>query len=428
MRSLLLAVATLSAPLAHAGNVHIVGGPASTAPTIQAAVDAAVDGDVVLVRSTPVAGFTVVDKALTIVSDLGTAFAEIASPVQVLDLAPGKTFALRDCEVHASGPVLVDVRDCAGHVRFDTLLLKRRTVSLPPGPPSLVDSTLNIANCADVAVHRTSIRCDAVSQAGQWGGVAVAIATSHVNLGGCNVIGGIGASGYSTGGSPPQSVLATAGAPAITLDAASTLALEGSSVRGGSGGPGALAVCSPFQPPTRGGDGAPAIECTSPVIVNARDSQLLGGEAGRGGLGFLCGVPPAADGTDGPLTSNVVVVNLPSARRIFAVIEAITREQDSLAITVIAQPGDVATLLMSQQSQLNMVPAVLGDVLVGPTFRRIPLGVVPGSGFISLTLPVGDLAPGVEASRRFMQVYCRDTSGQVHMAGVESVVLLDASF
>src|SRR5436190_10056445 len=74
MRSLALSLTCLLwlAPV-RAGNVHIVGGTGSTAATIQAAVTAASDGDVILVRTSPVAGFVLTNKDLTVVGEVAGA-------------------------------------------------------------------------------------------------------------------------------------------------------------------------------------------------------------------------------------------------------------------------------------------------------------------------------------------------------------------
>jgi hypothetical protein len=159
------------------------------------------------------------------------------------------------------------------------------------------------------------------------------------------------------------------------------------------------------------------------------DTLVDGGAGGAGGSAATsCGIVAGAAGASGaPATANVTLAAFIGVRRTLTA-DALTREQQTLDLVVEGEPGEVATLLMSATCQLNLVPPVQGAVLVGPAFRRIPLGVVPGSGVLNVSLPLGDLAPGVQSSRRFLQAFCRDANGQVRMSGCASVVLLDAAY
>src|SRR6187549_2477204 len=91
--------------------------------TIAAAVAAASDGDLVLVRSGTYAGFVVDDKALVIAIDVG-ALVTIEGTIAVEHLSAGKTVVLADLVVHGpasaqgSGPALTLSND-AGRVRVE---------------------------------------------------------------------------------------------------------------------------------------------------------------------------------------------------------------------------------------------------------------------------------------------------------------------
>src|SRR5690349_9408266 len=96
-----LALACLPAP-AFAG-VHIVDATGrGDQLTIAAAVAAASEGDLVLVRSGTYAGFVVDDKALVIALDVG-ALVTIEGTIEIDNLAGGKSLVLEGLSVH--GPV-----------------------------------------------------------------------------------------------------------------------------------------------------------------------------------------------------------------------------------------------------------------------------------------------------------------------------------
>src|SRR6185295_13168121 len=91
--------------------------------TIAAAVAAASDGDLVLVRSGTYAGFVVDDKALVITIDVG-ALVTIEGTIEIDNLAAGKSLVLAELLVHGtadasgSSPALRLV-NAAGRVRVE---------------------------------------------------------------------------------------------------------------------------------------------------------------------------------------------------------------------------------------------------------------------------------------------------------------------
>jgi pectin methylesterase-like acyl-CoA thioesterase len=86
--------------------------------SVQAAVDAASDGDTVLVRSGSYPGFVIQDKEVDVIADLG-GIVSIDSPIRVQSLAAGRALFLRGLHVSTkakealivvgnAGPVLVE--------------------------------------------------------------------------------------------------------------------------------------------------------------------------------------------------------------------------------------------------------------------------------------------------------------------------------
>ena len=117
MRALALTLGLLAAPAA--ADVLTVGVPGDHA-TIQAAVDAAANGDTILVRSTHTAGPVTIDaKGLTLVADLSdpNQFLSVPGPWIVDNVPAGRTVTLVDFRVTASSTPVV-VRYNAGAVRL----------------------------------------------------------------------------------------------------------------------------------------------------------------------------------------------------------------------------------------------------------------------------------------------------------------------
>jgi hypothetical protein len=419
MRSFIFATFALCAPLADAGNVHIVGGPASTAATIQLAIDAAVEGDVVLVRTTPLASFVVDGKSLTIVGEI--AGARVDSLVEIRNVGAAQMVALRDLELHSLTTDTLYVHDCAGHVRFDGV-----TVRVDPLPGSFKHA-VRVVNCADVAFAHSDLTGSPGVGSASNAGNALWARNSNIGLDVCAVRGGEGTNGSF---SAQLSISPSARAAAIHLETGAQLRLQGCDVSGGEGGSGVSGTCCctfphGAGPGAAGGKGIESLVSTSVSVI---DTLVVGGDGGVGGSGQAsCNVNPGTPGAAGAPTSNVTLVAATGVRRTLTA-DALTREQQTLDLVVKGAPGEVATLLMSSTSQLNSVPGIQGAVLVGPAFRRIALGIVPGSGVLNASLPLGDLAPGVQGSRRFLQAFCRDANGQVRMTGCASVAFLDAAF
>lgn len=419
------ALVVLSAPLARAGNVHIVGGPASTAPTIQAAVDAAVDGDIVLVRTSTFGSVVIDGKGLALVDE--SAGATSSNRFEIRNLPANSSIALRGFNVTADIDNLVWVHDCQGHVRLEDLVIE---MSLSITWPS---AALRIENCADVALHRVSATgADTLIQfVGSNlldGGVGMFMTNASVTAHESTFMGGRGAAGQHA---VPFSFPPRPGAAGVHVVGPAQLDLRGCTLNGGVGGAGLTGSCAQPALSLAGGTGGPGLLAagSSPSLgVTSLDTVSLGGPGGLGGAGDAnCGQPNGMNGQPGSAVSGVVPLVIPDTRREL-VADTLTREQQTLDLVVEGAPGEVATLLMSSTCQLNLVPQFQGAVLVGPSFRRIPLGIVPGSGVLNASLPVADLAPGVQGSRRFLQAFCRDANGQVRLTGCASVVFLDAAY
>ena len=189
--ALLLALATSSA---HA-DVFIVDkndGPNTDFLDMPAAVTAAVDGDILIVRTGVYAGFDV-DEALTIIA-VGTV--RVYADIVLENLPAGQTLQLSGFD-----PVILRIRDAEG------------TVIVDDAPAS----TIAIERCADVRLERVSTR------------ERLVVDDSHVEIVDSVIEGGYGEDSYP-GGSGDD------GSDALTINGASEVHVAGTWVEGGTGG------------------------------------------------------------------------------------------------------------------------------------------------------------------------------------------------
>mgnify|MGYP000315160376 CR=1 FL=1 len=158
---------TLAAPLVLAGvasaGVIVVDSTGGGYAQIQYAVNAAVDGDTILVRSGLYQPFTVDDEALTIVAEVG-ASVFVEGGIRVKDLSAGKVVVLRNLTSVGDQSVPwfeengLRVTDCDGSVRVEDCTLfgspGENSVGLAeePGRPALFASLSK-----DVSLHHCAL-------------------------------------------------------------------------------------------------------------------------------------------------------------------------------------------------------------------------------------------------------------------------------
>ncbi|MBI1381315.1 MAG: hypothetical protein GC161_09515 [Planctomycetaceae bacterium] len=227
--------------------VDPVGGPGSFA-TIQAAVDAAFDGDVILVRQGVYGGFTIDAKAVAVVAAAGT-FPKTSGESRILNLPVGKS-------------VLLSGLDMAGLTSTSPTLGRALTVADSWGAVRIQDTRMVGAN------NLTSpSNCLGVGDENGWPAL-VAERSPDVMLAHSDLIGGRGLQQASALGCPKKTPGGDGGPALTTLTA--RVALFQCYAQGGLGGMGGS-----------GGHGAEALR----VLSGSNwiyDSELLGGNGGAG--------------------------------------------------------------------------------------------------------------------------------------------------
>ncbi|MFN0243154.1 MAG: hypothetical protein ACKVWV_09715 [Planctomycetota bacterium] len=403
---------------------------------IQPAVNAASDGDTILVKSGSYPGFEVIDKALTITGDLG-ANVLVEGSARVLDLSASRTVVIASLGcVGVSGGGLNEygfyAEDCAGSVRVE-----RCTFVGADGTPAHTDGTdgARTVRCADVAFRTI----DSTGGGGHWayiteppdprgfGGMGLLALDSTTSVAQSILRGGDGMA------TTPNSDMQDGGhggdglrVISPTLAASATTVLGGSCI-GGDGGAGmGLGIGFAY-----GGNGGNGVRVES-GLVRRLDVTSSGGAAGWST--FQNGHWPSQDGAPG----QAQVGDPADFEDIAGDARAITarspvREGDLLSLTFHGTPGDRVTLLVGLDARAQTwTPTWHAPLLVqapGSKAKSIrPIGVVPVSGVLEVSLPVADLGFGIDARTLHLQALFRTSANEFYASGSATPVELDAAY
>lgn len=407
--------------------VDSAGGGAYT--QISAAVAAASDGDVILVKSGVYFAFTVNDKSLDIVADVGAAAtiqgSVILSGIGVTRRVTLTAFTLRGPAtlLSAPSPALI-VSGNSGSIRVQGCTIEGFDRPLCDGPNAHGGAAVDISDSADVAFAGCALRGgDGAFRNGYAGsgGRGLGGTSSHVALYDCTVFGGEG--GGETPNCPGYGYCCSYGGDGgdgIRWSGASTTFLSHCDVRGGTTGP--LPV-SGIAVPYGGCSGSGLFVTVFPassVTARALESTFQ-----RGGPSPGC-LSPVAD----------ILLNAPStfqtftgsARRINAT--RVAREQQPARVEFFGQPGDQVRLVIGEATQHVFSPTWRGVSLVRRPHPSPVLlaGTIPASGSLTYAWLVPELGLGASSRRLFLQAEFVDPSGQKTLSTPATLVLLDSAF
>ena len=365
--TLAIGVVTMAVPAQ--GRVLVVdaaGGPGAQYTSLQTAVRAAAPGDTLLVRNGSYGGFTI-GKALTLIADTD-ADVTITGTALVQNTRAGETVLVRGLDLApGSGGLTID--GCAGPVWVEDCRSARFGAGF---------DGLSVTDCASVTIVGSTFE-----SAGS-GGSGALVTRSRAFFSDSTLIGGSAAFEILAG--PGLRVVGTRRTTAAAF-VTDSIAVGGPELYGGR----TFAV---------GGDGYHDIRLLDTALVGYPFYSSSTGEVR---------VLPGAGRT----------VTAPSP----------VREGDLVTLAVLAQPGDVATVLLAAEPLAQQLPfeAWRGVLLVGPPWIATPAVTVPASGRLGVPLPVPPLPSGVDALRLHGQVVGASGAG-LWLGAATSVVALDARF
>jgi hypothetical protein len=408
-------------PFVHAqsGNVLVVGNHGSGAPftSVQAAVDAALSGDLVLVQQMQVPQTVVVDgKSVTLVRDdvplswIVPAGASAALTLRNLAAAQhfvARGFSYSTLDSDYAGR-FVDVQDCAGLVWLDGL-------RCGAGRPSFA-----VSNSAAVVITDLIVGTVQQSPSGSVGGDALELTASTVLVHGSNVS---GEPGHHAVVGPTSNDPATPGGVAIRMQS-SELLVSYSYVFGGLGGKAAYgpdALGTPQCVP--GADGGHGI-----VIQDALSSGYAIGGSISGGYAQGSGPCPAgAIGTAIVNPAGAATTGLLTAQRAIENFSTTAREGQSFGITFTGQMNELVVLGVGVQPQSLLLWPV-GGLEIGIPQLMLPLGVFPITGKLRQTFAIAELGAGVSWVPLFLQAAHVAPTGSVLLGPPTMIALLDAAY
>jgi predicted outer membrane repeat protein len=401
-----LAGVFLCASDARAGKVQIVDHPGSGFATIQAAVDAAVDGDVLLVGSGSYDGFTISGKSLWVIEAPGSTV-KILRTVTIENLASTQAVLLSGLDIdtypHNYGPAVV-LDQNQGHVRLqDTRLEGSVTYQGEDGAPGLQAT----ASQKVILVGCTVLGGDGPDGYGETrgpGGNGINAVDTAIALYDCNVVGGEGGEeGWPKGGD---------GGDGCNVVGWGIFA-SGCTIWGGHGGGGDGILIAP------GGDGGDGLDVTA-AQARLLDNSLLGGAGGQGSN--------APNGTPGlPIRSNGALVDLLAGTRRKLTGPVLAGDTARAVLTLTGLPGDLAYLLTWNApgygflKPLSGVWALPSPLLIG----FVPLGPVPASGTLNAAFQPPNIGGVSPVRALYLQAYCVEPGGKAILTSPRHLALLD---
>jgi hypothetical protein len=386
---------------------------------IQPAIDAASDGDTILVRTGVYARFRSNNRSLALVGDIG-ASVRVDGTIGVSNLAVEKLFVLQNMAILAPYPSVpgdqhgIQLNSNLGRIRIQHCSFE--------GAPA--------AQCAQVYLNggdgirsRDSIDLaftSCVSHGGQSatdgnfnygvGGTGVFGNASVLTIYDCGLFGGGGGQCYD----------GTTGGDGIYL--LSSAFLFGSNYQAiGGNGSNSCSACGCSY----GGWGGEGTRIFTSSVAYPLDAISQGGKGGYGNPGFGCtntdGYPGqpydvSADSTLSPIAGTARVMTASSPMHAGTV----------LNLGFHGVQGDSISLFASDSADARFLLEWSGTLLLDPTPPHgtvTSIGTVPSSGFLTFPLPVSD--PGVPSKIMYLQPLFTDVNGHKVLGSPYTIVVLE---
>lgn len=406
-----LVLAALAAPTP-ADVVVVASDGSGDFTTIQQAISATADGDLIQVRGGTYGEFLISNRSLTVTAELGERVSIIGT-VRVRNLAANRDVLLSNLDVigqitgTAESGHGLRAQNCAGSLRVQNCTFRARQTELPVGTGDNDGRAgASIVNCADVVFVESEFYGGAgrdiynCCENGTTGGNGIASSASHLALFHCRAEGFEG--GYSGWGGR--------GGHGVVVRAIG-LYSSGSTFVGGKGGFGDDFIYGP------GGDGGDAIFADAGSASSLLDSTLIPGEPGDSFLPSAGAQPGAQIGGAG----TVAISSVP-ARRITSTNLSWSAGQASLRIE--GQPGDRVHIVSSEGTAYRFRGSANGVwTLTAPNaIQALALGTnnpavvtLPASGVLNMGIDLPALGAGVEARPLFLQGIVLSAGNSLHL-------------
>jgi len=426
--ALIVAVALGAAARAE---VLTVGPLGSDFNAIDAAVAAAADGDIVLVRTGAYAQFVIDDKSVTVVAESPGAVL-VTGQVRVQNLAKHRRVALIDLSVTGNGENALLLWGNAGSVRVRGGTWRGTDLGSPYG---FRNSAIEAVDCQDVAVRDCVLvggrGADSTLAGGLQppgaGGDALEATNTRLALHRCTLTGGDGGSdvveeGYDGGHAGDG--LQLAGGFVFACD---------STFQGGDGGAGGEEDGIPpfWNEAGRGGNGGHGLRLVGtslPVQAELLAVTANGGLGGPGGLGYWGpNGQPGADGQPVALFGSATANTLPyTARNLSA--PGLWHATSSITLQVRGDPGELVFLATSPSSGFAWLPDRKGvSLLGGPPVLRY-LGQLDPQGKLDRTFVPGEPPGGAEGGTFELQALVVSPLTGVHLTGSLTTARVASSY
>jgi hypothetical protein len=419
MHKTLLVIVSLAAPLAARANVIVVDqGGGGSFTQIQPAIDAAADGDTILVESGSYARFQVVNKSLAIVGDSG-ATVHVEGTLSVIGLAVERVLVLENLTVAAPPPALADnqhaivVSENLGRVRIQNCALSGAGAAHCAA--LIVDGGdgVHCRQSADVAL----VGCTSVGGRGATdgnftygsGGAGIFAGQSEMTVYDSVLVGGNGGECYD----------GTWGGPGIVLRAEGILCGSKYQALGGLGGSSCGGCGCSYG--GNGGDGTQVLERS---ILFRLDSSSFGAPGGHGNPGFSCTNVDGSSGHDYVISANSVLDPFAGQGRVMISASPV-HANSTLTLEFHGAAGEHVSLFASDAADARLIPEWNATLLLDP---RPPhgtttnVGTIPGNGSLIVQIPIAD--PGVPSKILYFQPLFADAIGHKILGSPSSIVVL----
>lgn len=405
--SCFVAFTLASAFAAHATGIRIAGNPPSQSfGTMQAAVDAAVEGDVLLVQPGDYGAAVIENKSLSIVAMNGT---PQMGDLTVVNLSRPQSVFVSGITIQGASGAGVTLIDDAGDVRFQDCVIQggRYDVTGSQGRDHRGASGIDAQSCEKIVVAGCQVTggdADAVEgDAGLPGGAGLDASDCNVVLYDGTFRGGAGSEVTNPGG---------AGGDGCRVQGMGLFA-SGTTFVGGHPGRSDYLGCN------FGGEGGDAIDATNEHMqVLDLTLQPASGGFSTCGTGWF-----GADGVAIRNSGSSVHAITGTHRTLQA--SALASDAAQVTITVTGRPGDRFYLARSFDMGFASANVFHGVWMLYPQAQAFARSVVPASGVLTMQVQNLDVT-GALHGLEVLQGWCVDATGQIVLTGAAHVELFDA--